>query len=206
MDAARSLPRSRIVAEPLQIGVNLSPVQFRFGDLAGLVHAILLETGLSPGRLELEITEGVLISDPPRALVDPAAAQSRSGSRSRWTISARATHRCPRCSRFRSTRSRSTAASSQGGLQRAIGGDRAHRPRPRPRSKCRLSPRASRPKPSAVSSCTKAARKCQGYLVGRPRPIASYAGLTDRPVARAGNAQVGAHRKPGRSARAPGRR
>ena len=55
-------------ATPLQIGVNLSPVQFRYGDLAGLVHAILLETGLAPGRLELEITEGVLFNDPPRAL------------------------------------------------------------------------------------------------------------------------------------------
>ncbi len=53
---------------PLQVGVNLSPVQFRYGDLAALVHAILLETGLAPGRLELEITEGVLINDPPRAL------------------------------------------------------------------------------------------------------------------------------------------
>ncbi len=55
-------------AAPLQIGINLSPVQFRYGDLAALVHTILLETGLAPGRLELEITEGVLINDPPRAL------------------------------------------------------------------------------------------------------------------------------------------
>jgi diguanylate cyclase (GGDEF)-like protein len=53
---------------PLQISVNLSPVQFRYGDLAGLVHIILLETGLSPGRLELEITEGVMFDDPARAL------------------------------------------------------------------------------------------------------------------------------------------
>lgn len=48
---------------PLQIAVNLSPVQFLHGDLAGLVHAMLLETGLSPTRLELEITEGVLVGD-----------------------------------------------------------------------------------------------------------------------------------------------
>jgi diguanylate cyclase (GGDEF)-like protein/PAS domain S-box-containing protein len=48
---------------PLNIGVNLSPVQFRHGDLPGLAHAVLLETGLSPGRLELEITESVLIDD-----------------------------------------------------------------------------------------------------------------------------------------------
>jgi diguanylate cyclase (GGDEF)-like protein/PAS domain S-box-containing protein len=53
---------------PLQIAVNLSPVQFRHGDIAGLVHAILLETGLSPDRLELEVTEGVLIDDFSRAV------------------------------------------------------------------------------------------------------------------------------------------
>ena len=53
---------------PLQIAINLSPVQFQHGDLAKLVHSILLETGLSPGRLELEITEGVLIGDFSRAL------------------------------------------------------------------------------------------------------------------------------------------
>jgi diguanylate cyclase (GGDEF)-like protein/PAS domain S-box-containing protein len=50
-------------ARPLQISVNLSPVQFLHGDLVALVHQILLETGLTPGRLELEITEGVLIGD-----------------------------------------------------------------------------------------------------------------------------------------------
>jgi EAL domain-containing protein (putative c-di-GMP-specific phosphodiesterase class I) len=53
---------------PLQIAVNLSPVQFRHGDLAGLVHTVLLETGLSPDRLELEVTEGVLIDDFSRAV------------------------------------------------------------------------------------------------------------------------------------------
>jgi diguanylate cyclase (GGDEF)-like protein/PAS domain S-box-containing protein len=50
-------------SNPLSIAVNLSPIQFRHGDLVGLVHAVLLETGLAPGRLELEITEGVLIED-----------------------------------------------------------------------------------------------------------------------------------------------
>jgi EAL domain-containing protein (putative c-di-GMP-specific phosphodiesterase class I) len=48
---------------PLRIAVNLSPVQFLHGDLAGLVHSTLLETGLTPTRLELEITEGVLVGD-----------------------------------------------------------------------------------------------------------------------------------------------
>lgn len=54
-------------ANPLQIAVNLSPVQFRHGNLPALVHEILLETGLNPGRLELEITEGVLFDDFSRA-------------------------------------------------------------------------------------------------------------------------------------------
>jgi diguanylate cyclase (GGDEF)-like protein len=53
---------------PLQVAVNLSPVQFRHGDLPGLVHSLLLETGLAAGRLELEITEGVLIGDFSRAV------------------------------------------------------------------------------------------------------------------------------------------
>jgi len=53
---------------PLQIAVNLSPAQFMHGDVVHLVHSILLETGLSPGRLELEITEGVLIEDFDRGL------------------------------------------------------------------------------------------------------------------------------------------
>ena len=55
-------------SRPLQIAVNLSPVQFQHGDLPAMVHAVLLETGLAAARLELEITEGVLIGDFARAL------------------------------------------------------------------------------------------------------------------------------------------
>ncbi|MES5485063.1 EAL domain-containing protein [Bradyrhizobium sp. INPA03-11B] len=55
-------------AVPMQVAVNLSPAQFTHGDLVGLVHSILLETGLTPDRLELEITEGVLIEDFDRGL------------------------------------------------------------------------------------------------------------------------------------------
>jgi diguanylate cyclase (GGDEF)-like protein/PAS domain S-box-containing protein len=53
---------------PLHIAINLSPVQFQHGDLPRLVHQVLLETGLAPSRLELEITEGVLIGDFTRAV------------------------------------------------------------------------------------------------------------------------------------------
>ena len=49
--------------EPLTVAVNLSPAQFREVDIAETVGQVLRETGLPPQRLELEITEGVLIRD-----------------------------------------------------------------------------------------------------------------------------------------------
>lgn len=54
--------------QPLTIAVNISPIQFHRGDLPRLVHSILLETGLAPSRLELEITESVMINDFSRAV------------------------------------------------------------------------------------------------------------------------------------------
>ena len=54
--------------EPYRIAVNLSPVQFTHGGLPQTVHSILVETGLTPKRLELEVTESLLISDPGVAL------------------------------------------------------------------------------------------------------------------------------------------
>ena len=49
--------------EPHRIAVNLSPVQLSHVDLPRLVHQVLIETGLAPARLELEITETAMISD-----------------------------------------------------------------------------------------------------------------------------------------------
>jgi diguanylate cyclase (GGDEF)-like protein len=53
---------------PLSIAVNLSPVDFRRGDIPAMILSVLLETGLNPQRLEIEITEGVLIEDFERAI------------------------------------------------------------------------------------------------------------------------------------------
>ena len=69
MDAARGLPRGRLLDRSRCRSASI----YRRSSSAtaispALVHAILLETGLAPRRLELEITEGVLINDPPRAL------------------------------------------------------------------------------------------------------------------------------------------
>jgi diguanylate cyclase (GGDEF)-like protein/PAS domain S-box-containing protein len=45
----------------VKLAVNLSPVQFRKGNLLDVVLCALVESGLPPERLELEITESVLI-------------------------------------------------------------------------------------------------------------------------------------------------
>jgi EAL domain-containing protein (putative c-di-GMP-specific phosphodiesterase class I) len=42
-----------------RISVNLSPKQFRRGDLARTVRQVLRETGVDPATLELEITESI---------------------------------------------------------------------------------------------------------------------------------------------------
>lgn len=52
----------------VDLSVNLSPVQFKHHDLVGLVRDALRQSGLQPARLELEITEGVLIQDSELAL------------------------------------------------------------------------------------------------------------------------------------------
>lgn len=53
---------------PWRVAVNLSPVQFRQDNLVETVRGALLRHGLPAPRLELEITEGVLIDDTSRAL------------------------------------------------------------------------------------------------------------------------------------------
>ncbi|MBR1297487.1 EAL domain-containing protein [Bradyrhizobium sp. AUGA SZCCT0042] len=53
----------------VRVAVNVSPVQFRSQSLSLKVAAVLADTGLDPRRLELEITEAVLIADDDAALV-----------------------------------------------------------------------------------------------------------------------------------------
>jgi diguanylate cyclase (GGDEF)-like protein/PAS domain S-box-containing protein len=55
-DAATWLPHIRV-------SVNLSLVQFRKGNLLDVILCALVESGLSPERLELEITESVLLEN-----------------------------------------------------------------------------------------------------------------------------------------------
>ena len=47
----------------LRVAVNLSPAQFRTNDLTEVVSRTLAQSGLEPARLELEITENMLLRD-----------------------------------------------------------------------------------------------------------------------------------------------
>jgi diguanylate cyclase (GGDEF)-like protein len=60
----RALHEAKRWPEDLYIAVNLSPVQVRDGTIVDVVRSALAESGVSPGRLVLEITEGVLIDNP----------------------------------------------------------------------------------------------------------------------------------------------
>jgi diguanylate cyclase (GGDEF)-like protein len=46
-----------------KLAVNLSPAQFKTQDVYGLVRRVLAETGLEPERLELEITEAIILQN-----------------------------------------------------------------------------------------------------------------------------------------------
>ena len=50
--------------KPLKLSVNLSPIQFRRGDIVSVVEQALRKSGLDPARLELEVTESLWNQDP----------------------------------------------------------------------------------------------------------------------------------------------
>ena len=50
---------------PIEVAINVSPQQFRKAGLQACVTRALAESGLPPSRLELEITESLLIQDTP---------------------------------------------------------------------------------------------------------------------------------------------
>lgn len=58
---ARALPEDCVIA------VNISPVQFMTRDFVALVRRVLEESGMSPRRLELEVTETAMMQDRSRA-------------------------------------------------------------------------------------------------------------------------------------------
>jgi diguanylate cyclase (GGDEF)-like protein len=59
-EACRSVAK---LSPDLKVAVNLSPVQFSAPDLVDVVQRALLQSGLAPNRLELEITERLLLDN-----------------------------------------------------------------------------------------------------------------------------------------------
>jgi diguanylate cyclase (GGDEF)-like protein len=59
----RACLEARRWRDTVRVAVNVSPMQFRNHDLAQLVGRVLAETGLPPNRLEIEITESLLLRD-----------------------------------------------------------------------------------------------------------------------------------------------
>jgi EAL domain-containing protein (putative c-di-GMP-specific phosphodiesterase class I) len=49
--------------EPLTVAVNMSPAQFESGNVSTIVESALRDAGLAPHRLELEITESLLLGN-----------------------------------------------------------------------------------------------------------------------------------------------
>lgn len=60
--------RSDTSANTLKVAINLSSHQFRTGDLVGTVEAALAKSGLDATRLDLEITESLLMDESPVTL------------------------------------------------------------------------------------------------------------------------------------------
>jgi diguanylate cyclase (GGDEF)-like protein len=54
--------------QPVTVAVNFSPIQFLRPGLAKRVASVLSETGLDPHRLDIEVTENVLLAQPEQAL------------------------------------------------------------------------------------------------------------------------------------------
>jgi diguanylate cyclase (GGDEF)-like protein len=56
--------------EPLTVAVNLSPAQFESGNVSTIVARALKDAALAPGRLELEITETLLLRNTDAVLAE----------------------------------------------------------------------------------------------------------------------------------------
>ncbi|MEM9429414.1 MAG: EAL domain-containing protein, partial [Pseudomonadota bacterium] len=73
---ATAISDARTWPDTLFLSVNLSPVQFRAGDLVERIRTTLRQTAFPPHRLELEVTEAVLSEDEDKVAHQIAALKS----------------------------------------------------------------------------------------------------------------------------------
>ena len=163
---------------PLRVAVNVSALQIQQGDFPQLVEGVLAETGLDPARLEIEVTESLLITDTDRTLRTLNALKSLGVQLSLddfgtgySSLSMLRNFPFDRVKMDRSfvsslTESDNSAALVHGilGLSRGLG----------------LPVVAEGVETEAQFRVLQAAQcaEIQGYLIGKPQPIASYRKLT----------------------------
>ena len=159
----------------LKIAVNVSPAQFKARNLADVVVRTLAATGMAPQRLELEITELVMLQDEEAALVtltrlhDPGVRIALDDFGTGYSSLSNLRN-------FRSTRSRSTAALSVIFLPRTSTPSRLYGPSLSSGSARNVHHgRGRRDKRSSWTMCVrKAARKCRATTSARrARPAKS---------------------------------
>jgi len=92
MGAAIACAQAVTWPDPVSVAVNLSPAQFKSQNLVQVVLGALASTGLAPRRLELEITESVLLQNEANTLATCINCGPWA-SASRWTISVPGTRR-----------------------------------------------------------------------------------------------------------------
>ena len=63
----RACGDAKFLPDDCFVAVNISPVQFMAKDFIGMVATVIRETGMKPGRLELEVTETAMMQDRGRA-------------------------------------------------------------------------------------------------------------------------------------------
>ena len=217
---------------PLVMSVNLSARQFDQAALVDEVRTILEATGLPADRLELEITETVLL-DEARPSITALGRCATSASASSSTTSGPATRRCPTSAGCRSTRSRSTGPSWPGSTTTTrICRSSRRSSRSPTASGSRSSPRASRrPAPDRCASSSATAARATLFVLAAPgreaalrllaraaacrrrrasrRPDAEAAAAAGRPAGAAGPVAVrgaaAARRAGWRTSRAPSR-
>jgi len=169
-------------SNPLTVAVNLSPIQFHHKDLVGLIDAVLLETGLPPNRLELEITEGVMLDNHSRALailrrikdlgVRIAMDDFGTGYSSLSYLQSFPFDKIKIDRSF--VRNLGHNAQSSAIVRAIIGlGRDLHLP---------VIAEGVETEDQRAFLARERCREIQGYLVGRPQPIADYADLVGRPT------------------------
>jgi len=182
MGLREALPRSASWSQSTPIALNLRQSEFRPGDLPGLVHSVLLETGLMPTPLGTRNHRGRAVEDSLAASLSLRRLKLNGRFASQDDFGTGIRH-CRYLHPFHSTRSRSTQSSIEpeeqfqsAAIVRAVmGSHSAHLP---------LLAEGVEARPSSKFSLQHSRVEVQGYLLGRPRRVMEYSRLIGRTTRR----------------------